>query len=100
MPDQPRSVSYYQPRSASYQPRARAAFHPWLSRLRRPDDEPRLTPAQLETLTIVAYRQPVMRADVDGIRGVQSGELIGQLMEKGLVRIVGRHDSLGRPMLY
>jgi segregation and condensation protein B len=87
-------------RAGGYQLRTRPAFHPWLSRLRRPGDEQRLTPAQLEALTIIAYRQPVMRADVDGVRGVQSGELIGQLMEKGLVRIVGRHDSLGRPMLY
>jgi segregation and condensation protein B len=98
--DRDASAFQVEERAGGYQLRTRAAFHPWLSRLRRPGEEPRLTPAQLETLTVVAYRQPVTRADVDGIRGVQCGELIGQLMEKALVRIVGRHDSLGRPMLY
>jgi segregation and condensation protein B len=51
-------------------------------------------------LAIVAYQQPVTRADLEAIRGVQSGELLRLLMEKGLVRIAGRDDSLGRPMLY
>ncbi|MCE9529554.1 MAG: SMC-Scp complex subunit ScpB, partial [Planctomycetes bacterium] len=45
-------------------------------------------------------RQPIMRADVESIRGVQCGDLLSQLMEKGLVKIAGRHDSLGRPVLY
>src|SRR5712692_6884887 len=53
-----------------------------------------------ETLAIVAYRQPIMRADVEAIRGVQVSEVLRQLMEKGLVRIAGRDDSLGRPVLY
>jgi segregation and condensation protein B len=47
-----------------------------------------------------AYRQPIMRADVEAIRGVQCGEMLRKLMEKGLIRIAGRHDSLGRPVLY
>ncbi len=69
-------------------------------RLRRTHNELRLSSAALETLAIVAYRQPIMRAAVDNIRGVQCGDLLNQLMEKGLVKIVGRHDSLGRPVLY
>jgi segregation and condensation protein B len=87
-------------RAGGYQLRTRPAFHPWLMRLRRGGDELRLSPALLETLAVVAYRQPVMRADVDAVRGVQCGELLRQLMEKGLIRITGRHDSLGRPVLY
>ena len=54
----------------------------------------------METLTIVAYQQPVTRADVEAIRGVQSSEMIRQLMDRGLVRIGGEDDSLGRPFLY
>jgi len=75
-------------------------FHPWLSRLRRGAADLRLSAAARETLTIIAYRQPITRADLEGIRGVQSAEVLQQLMEKGLVRLAGRDDSLGRPMLY
>jgi segregation and condensation protein B len=89
--------------AGGWQLRTRAEFHPWLVRLRRtyPDQlAHRLSGAALETLAIIAYRQPIMRADIEGIRGVQCGELLGLLMEKGLVRIAGRDDSLGRPILY
>jgi segregation and condensation protein B len=75
-------------------------YHPWLSRLRRAGAEARLTPAMREALTIVAYRQPITRADLDAVRGVQSGDVLRQLMERGLVRIAGRDDSLGRPQVY
>jgi segregation and condensation protein B len=75
-------------------------YHPWLARLKRTGHELRLTPAALETLAVIAYKQPVMRADVEKVRGVACGELVRHLMEKGLVRIAGRHDSLGRPQLY
>lgn len=78
----------------------RPEFHPWLARARRTANEVRLSPAARETLAIIAYRQPIMRADVEAIRGVQCGEMLRLLMEKGLVRIAGRHDSLGRPVLY
>ena len=54
----------------------------------------------LETLAVVAYRQPLPRADVEAVRGVGCGELLTHLMEKGLIRIVGRQESLGRPVLY
>ena len=86
--------------AGGYQLRTRPEFHPWLTRLRRSAAELRLTPAAREALTIVAYRQPITRADVEAVRGVQSGEVLRQLMEKGLVRIAGRDDSLGRPVLY
>jgi segregation and condensation protein B len=54
----------------------------------------------LETLAIIAYKQPVIRADVEAISGVQVGDVIRNLMYKGLVKIVGRAEVLGRPMLY
>ena len=79
---------------------SRPEFHPWLVRMRRGGADLHLSPAARETLTILAYRQPITRADLEGIRGVQSAEVLGQLIEKGLVRITGRDDSLGRPMLY
>src|SRR4051812_10459191 len=86
--------------AGGYQLLTRPEYHPWLARLRRHAAEVRLTPAAREALAIVAYRQPVTRADVEAIRGVQSGEVLRQLMETGLVRIAGRDDSLGRPHLY
>jgi segregation and condensation protein B len=86
--------------AGGYQLLTRPEFHAWLARLRRTGQELRLSPAMRETLAIVAYRQPIMRADVETIRGVHSGEVLRQLMEKGLLRIAGRDSSLGRPVLY
>ena len=86
--------------AGGYQLQTRPVYHPWLARLKRTGHELRLTGAAMETLAVIAYKQPVMRAEVDRIRGVASSEIIRQLMEKGLVRIAGRDDSLGRPQLY
>ena len=86
--------------AGGYQLLTRPAYHTWLMRLKRTGHELRLTPAAMETLAVVAYKQPVMRAEVEVVRGVACAELIRHLMEKGLVRITGRHDSLGRPQLY
>lgn len=86
--------------AGGYQLMTRPEFHPWLAKLRQASGESKLSPALLETLAIVAYRQPIMRADLEAIRGVHCGEGLRQLMERGLVRIAGRHDSLGRPVLY
>ncbi len=60
----------------------------------------RLSPAALETLAIIAYRQPVGRLEVDEIRGVDSGAVIEKLSERGLVETVTRGEGLGRPLLY
>ena len=54
----------------------------------------------METLTVIAYRQPIPRAGVERIRGVQCGDLIRQLLDQDLVKIVGRSEELGRPFLY
>lgn len=86
--------------AGGFQLLTRPEYHPWLARLRRATTEIRLTAPARETLAIVAYRQPITRADVEAVRGVQTGDMLHQLMEKGLVRIAGRDDSLGRPVLY
>jgi segregation and condensation protein B len=86
--------------AGGYQLLTRPAYRPWLMRAQRVGDEVRLTPAAQETLAVVAYRQPIPRADVEAVRGVGCGELLTHLMEKGLIKIVGRQESLGRPVLY
>jgi segregation and condensation protein B len=60
----------------------------------------RLSPAALETLAIVAYRQPIGRAEIEEIRGVDVGSVLKSLHERGLIDVVGRSEALGRPMLY
>lgn len=75
-------------------------YNDWLKQLLRTRQESKLSQAALETLAIVAYKQPVMRVTVEAIRGVAAGEMIRNLMEKGLVKIVGRAEELGRPLLY
>jgi segregation and condensation protein B len=62
--------------------------------------EVRLSSPAMETLAVVAYRQPVLRAEIEAIRGVASGEILRQLMERDLVRISGRSEQLGRPYHY
>jgi segregation and condensation protein B len=60
----------------------------------------RLSPAALETLALVAYRQPIGRAEIEEIRGVDVGSVLKSLHERGLVDVVGRSEGLGRPLLY
>lgn len=86
--------------ATGYQLLTRPEFAPWLGRLHQRESDWRLSPPALETLTIIAYRQPITRADVETIRGVQCAEILKQLMDRGLVRIGGEDDSLGRPYLY
>jgi segregation and condensation protein B len=78
----------------------RPQLAPWVRRLHRASARSRLSPPALETLAVVAYRQPAPRAEVEAVRGVQCGEILSQLMERDLVRIVGRSAELGRPFLY
>ena len=72
----------------------------WLDKLHRRQAAVKLSPPAMETLAIVAYRQPITRADIEAIRGVQCSDMLKQLMDRGLVRIAGEDDSLGRPFLY
>lgn len=71
-----------------------------IARLKGVRNQSRLSQAALETLAIIAYRQPILRADLESIRGVACGEVLRGLMERRLVRIAGRAEELGRPMLY
>ena len=76
--------------------RLRALRRSWSPALR----PRRLSPAALETLAIIAYRQPVGRIEVDEIRGVDSGAVMDKLVERGLIEVVTRGEGLGRPLLY
>ncbi len=98
--DQEDSAFQVEEVAGGFQLLSRPQFHRWLVRSQSTSQEIRLSPAAKETLAIVAYRQPIMRAEIETIRGVHTGETLRQLMEKGLIRITGRHDSLGRPVLY
>ncbi len=73
---------------------------PLVARLHKEHRETRLSQPSLETLSIIAYRQPIMRAEIEAIRGVACGEMLRALLERRLIKIVGRADQLGRPMLY
>jgi segregation and condensation protein B len=86
--------------AGGFQLMTRAKFAPWLRRLYQSPVETRLSVPAMETLAVVAYRQPVLRAEIDAVRGVDCGEILRQLMERDLVRIAGRSDDLGRPYLY
>lgn len=86
--------------AGGYRLMTRPALAPWLARLGYLPPAVRLSSPMMETLTVVAYRQPVSRADVEAIRGVACGELLRQLLERDLIRIAGRSDELGRPYLY
>lgn len=78
----------------------RAPFGPWVRRLLGTPPETRLSAAALETLAVVAYRQPVTRAEIEAIRGVGCEDMLRQLMERDLAAIGGRSDDLGRPNVY
>ena len=82
------------------QMRTQPQFASWLRRLGHVPAELRLSAPAMETLAVVAYRQPVMRADIEAVRGVACGEILRQLLERELVRVSGRSDELGRPYLY
>jgi segregation and condensation protein B len=86
--------------AGGYQMMTRTEYNDVLSRLLRVRRDTRLTKAAMETLAVVAYRQPVMRADIEAIRGVACGDVLRGLMDKQLAKIVGRAPVLGRPILY
>lgn len=78
----------------------RAAFHADVAALRRKAEVERLSPASLETLAVVAYRQPLTRADIEAVRGVQCGPVLRLLLDRDLIRITGRSADPGHPLLY
>tara|TARA_R110002167_G_scaffold39290_4_gene121460 strand:+ start:894 stop:1727 length:834 start_codon:yes stop_codon:yes gene_type:complete len=86
--------------ATGYQMMTQPQFSFWLNKLHQRQAALKLSSPAMETLAIVVYRQPITRADIESIRGVQSAEMLKQLMDRGLVRIGGKDDSLGRPFLY
>ncbi len=71
-----------------------------IGRLRPSRASQKLTIAAVETLAVIAYRQPVSRADIESVRGVQAGPVLQGLLERDLIRIAGRSDTPGRPLMY
>ena len=86
--------------AGGYQYATRNDYGELLARLVRSKIKKRLSQASLETLSIIAYKQPVSKPEVEQIRGVNSNEIMNALLEKGLIEIVGRKDVLGKPLLY
>lgn len=78
----------------------RAAFASAIERAQAAQRTSRLSPATLETLATIAYRQPVGRAEIEEIRGVNAGGVLRTLQERSLIEVVGRSEGLGRPLLY
>ncbi|MEW6095101.1 MAG: SMC-Scp complex subunit ScpB [bacterium] len=83
-----------------YQMCTRHEYSPWIERLKKQRKESKLSPSGLETLAIIAYKQPITRIEIDSIRGVNSIGIIQTLLEKKLVKIIGRKDAPGKPLLY
>jgi segregation and condensation protein B len=85
--------------AGGYQFRTRSEHSEWITKLIQPRP-PRLSKAALETLAIIAYKQPLIRSDIEHIRGVDCGGVIRVLLERNLVRVLGRKEIPGRPLIY
>jgi segregation and condensation protein B len=86
--------------AGGYQFATRSEYAEYVSRLFKEKSRRRLSGASLETLAIIAYKQPVSKQDVENIRGVNCDEVLKSLLEKNLITITGRSESVGRPLLY
>jgi segregation and condensation protein B len=86
--------------AGGYQILTRRAFAEAIERAQIAVRTPRLTSAGMETLAVIAYRQPVGRAEIEEIRGVSAGGVLRSLQERGLIEVVGRSEGMGRPLLY
>lgn len=85
--------------AGGWQLRSRPEYNQWIKRMLQPSPQ-RLSKAALETLAIVAYNQPIIRADIEHIRGVDAGGVLRQLLERKLIRVLGRKEIPGRPLIY
>ena len=85
--------------AGGYQFRTRPEFNQWIKLLLRPRT-PRLSKAALETLAVIAYKQPIIRSDVEHVRGVDCGGVLRALLERSLIRVLGRKEIPGRPLIY
>lgn len=86
--------------AGGYQLCTRAFVAPWMFRLHKHKRRSALSPATLETLAIIAYRQPITKGEIEGIRGVESGAPVRTLQDLNLVEASGRREVVGRPQLY
>lgn len=78
----------------------RSEYNPYIHRLLQPPEKPRLSQAALETLAIIAYRQPITRAEIELVRGVRIDSVLATLQERSLITEIGRREGPGRPILY
>jgi len=86
--------------AGGYQIMTRAEYAPFIQKLTKARSGEKLSQAALETLAIIAYKQPIIRAEVEAIRGVQSGQIIRNLLDIRLIKIKGRDPRIGYPLLY
>ena len=86
--------------AGGYQLVTQAAYADYVQRFLQLEHQERLTHAQLETLAIIAYRQPATRAEIEAVRGVRSEHVLEKLLDRHLIRELGRRPTLGRPILY
>lgn len=83
-----------------YQMVTKPEYHQWVKRLFAPRARPKLSQAALETLAVIAYKQPVSRAEIEAIRGVNCDGVLSTLLERNLITVKGRATTVGRPLLY
>lgn len=86
--------------AGAYRFATRRNYAPWLAKLNKEKLKRKLSPPALETLAIIAYRQPITKSEIEAVRGVNVDYIIGALLEKDLITIRGRAEVVGRPMLY
>jgi segregation and condensation protein B len=86
--------------AGGYQIATRSDMAPWIRRLYKERLTVRLSQSALETLAIIAYKQPITRAEIEQIRGVEASGVMETLLERRLVKVVGRKETIGRPLLY
>lgn len=86
--------------AGGYQLATRKDFAPWIHRLYKEKTTLRLSTSAMETLSIIAYKQPITRSEIEEIRGVEVTGVLETLLERKLTRIVGRKETIGRPLLY
>jgi segregation and condensation protein B len=83
-----------------YQLTTRPEYAPWIKKLNKIKLASKLSKPALETLAIIAYKQPIIRPEIEKIRGVDSGGVIKTLLERKIIKIIGRMDIVGKPILY
>jgi segregation and condensation protein B len=89
-----------EPIAGGYQYRTIPGCSDYIEKMIKTHKPDTLSKSALETLSIIAYKQPIKRQDIEAIRGVSSGDIIRALIEKDLVKVVGKEDTLGKPLLY